>query len=900
MIPKNFTVVEIDELIEAKKHIFSGKPYPLKIVSEEIKKFIGKVEWANGADLSDDLQKITGTDSLEKTEKVLSDWKQEVSEKPVESTVPQKEQLEKLEGEAKKRSTEAKESVQKAQTKQEQWLKLQKEKLLKTSPKEEQEKVLAELKGRVVYVTPQKPEPEIILTKEEEAFANLAKQNPAVFEKKLAQNIISKNPEIFASEELKPLADIIAVDTTSAFIDPSQKQIPTGVFAALAKYDKSPEVQKTGSLYTILSEERQNLYREILNRTVGVNLANKVLGYSETTYEFSETPPEKPEGSFSLKLDDLQANSFSLQESTFSQVFDNPSLGEAKNIVSLQLKDTAFSKIASLPKTRLLGKLSQFTTSRSFDSIAPFLGLPTQATYTGTTFFGKMITTILPQYAPLITNFTAKLGIDIGIKALAPVAAKAAGAGVAAAAGGAAVKTGLAATISTALSTTFGSFTPIVGHAIGAVVGWIAGKALEPILNWIKKHQEDLVILGGLLMGGGAILRSIPLFAFGGLIFIPTALKTGFSMAKIASRTAFIFGRIGASMAITIGTPIIVAVVVFPILVAIILFIINSGAYIVPPQLSSVPGAGGGENEFIKITKTATPTCRNSTKAGCVSGFPDVTYTVTITAKKGALTNIRFNNLYSVVGGSVAAPTPNINEINNPPESISPSADYVITYTIPLGSEYNNTAVVDTFSVTADAADQPGTSVSTNASVITGDPPIDCPIIGGSPLFKSYTPGNENEKSHGSNYYWAQSGGSACRWALPQVAGCSGPSDPRASSNICYGNSGGTCSYYGAAIDVFAAAGSPVYMPRVLGQNITWACAFAYANEGGIAGNTYRCSSGQYTLIFTHLMNNGKTGTINSGEKFGELYPLSGGPHVHIEFVINGQYVKPEDYFCSI
>ncbi|MEK7061547.1 MAG: hypothetical protein AAB954_02700, partial [Patescibacteria group bacterium] len=192
MIPKNFTVAEIDELIEAKKYIFSGKPYPLKIVSEEIKKLIGKVEWANGADLSEDLQKITSTDSLEKTEKVLSGWKQEVSEKPVESTVPQKEQLEKLKEEAEKRRVAAKESVQSARTKQEQWLKLQKEKYLQPASKEEQEKILTELKGKIVYVVPEKPEPEIKLTEQEQAFTNLAKQNPRVFEKKLTEDIIQK------------------------------------------------------------------------------------------------------------------------------------------------------------------------------------------------------------------------------------------------------------------------------------------------------------------------------------------------------------------------------------------------------------------------------------------------------------------------------------------------------------------------------------------------------------------------------------------------------------------------------------------------------------------------------------------------------------------------------------
>ena len=158
------------------------------------------------------------------------------------------------------------------------------------------------------------------------------------------------------------------------------------------------------------------MYREILNRTLGMNLANKVLGLPETVYELSQTSPEKTEGSFSIKLDTLQANSFRLQEGPLNEILNNPSLSEARNIVSLQLKESALSKVASLPKTGFFGRISQFTTSRTFDSIAPFLGLPTQMTYTGTSFFGKMITTFLPEYAPLITNFSAKLGIDIGIK----------------------------------------------------------------------------------------------------------------------------------------------------------------------------------------------------------------------------------------------------------------------------------------------------------------------------------------------------------------------------------------------------------------------------------------------------------------------------------------------------
>ena len=644
---------------------------------------------------------------------------QEKSEK-VEKTTLTPEEAKKLEAEAEKRKTEAKESTEKAQKKQEQWLKLQKEKVLKQVSKEEQEKVLEELKGKVIYATPQKPEPEIILTKEEEKFAGLAKRNPRVFEQKLAEDIIKKNPDIFKSEELKPLADIIASDTTNVFIDPSQRPVPTGVFAALTKYDKSPEVQKTAAIYTTLSEERQNLYREILNRTIGENLANKVLGFPETVYEFSETPPEKPEGSFSLKLDEIQANSFSLQDGTLSNVFNNPIFSEAKNGVSLQLKEAAFSKTASLPKAGFLGRISQFTTSRSFDSIAPFLGLPTQMAYTGTTFFGKMITTFLPQYAPLITNFTAKLGIDIGIKALAPVTTTAIEAGVTTA-GGVAVKTGLAATLSTTLSA-FGSWAPVVGNIIGAVVGWLAGKAIEPILNWIKKHQEDLKIVGLAMLGWGIIMNSLPFIIVGGLVFGSIALKTGFSMAGVAARTAFLFGRIGASMAITIGTPIIVAIVVFPILVAIILFIINSGAYIVPP--SSLVGLS--ENPYIRVEKTANP-------AGPFknSDIPlTVEYTIIITAKKSSLTHINIKYECKVIKESSSPPCPAISgEIPNLDESftISPASPYSFSYSVSYdSSDYYDSLITDTITVTADTSDGGSQTTSGSASIIIGNPPTKC------------------------------------------------------------------------------------------------------------------------------------------------------------------------------
>lgn len=528
--------------------------------------------------------------------------KEELSTR-VEKTTPAQEQIETFEKEAESKKQEALESKEKAGKKQEDWLRLVKEQKIETPIKEGQEKVLQELKGKVVYVVPDKPAEEIKLTQKEEALSSLAVKNPRLFEQKLAEDIVRKNPDIFSSEELKPLADIVASDTTQALINPPQKTIPTGVYSALSDFKESAEIQKSAGVFTLISASKEDLYREILNRTVGLNLTNKILGFPETTYTISQTPPTQADGSFVVKLDSFQENSFSLQESYLATVFNNPVLDEAKSTVLSQFKDAALQKIAALPKESFSGKISRFFTSKSFDSMAPFLGLPTQMTYTGTTFFGKMLTTLVPQYTPLLTNVAAKLGIDVGINALAPVAGKAIETGVVAA-GGAVAKTGLSATLSTAFSA-LGSWAPIVGNIVGWMVGWVAGKVIQPILNWIKKHQEDLKILGLLMLGGGALMQSIPLLVFGGLIFIPTAIRTGFSLAAIGARTAFLFGRIGASMAITIATPIIVMIIVFPILVAIILFIINSGAYVVPPKIGSGIIRAGCSVESAKIAGRA-------------------------------------------------------------------------------------------------------------------------------------------------------------------------------------------------------------------------------------------------------------------------------------------------------
>ena len=252
---------------------------------------------------------------------------------------------------------------------------------------------------------------------------------------------------------------------------------------------------------------------------------------------------------------------------------------------------------------------------------------------------------------------------------------------------------------------------------------------LEKIGPWIKKHQEDLMILGGLLMGGGAVLRSIPMFVFGGLIFVPIALRSGLSMAGIAARTTFFFGRIGASMAITIGTPVIVAIIVFPILVAIILFIINSGAYIVPPKT----GGANVINPYIKVEKIIQESNTNLITYKNSDLPQTVHYTVSIIALKGALQNVKITYKCSVSkkGAAVSCPAPNPEIPTDTIVKLSPTSPYTFSYSHSFASpDFIDSLIVDT--ITANAfvpADSLSTQTAGIASVVIGTPPTECPSI---------------------------------------------------------------------------------------------------------------------------------------------------------------------------
>ncbi|MFV1917095.1 MAG: hypothetical protein ACC618_01225, partial [Patescibacteria group bacterium] len=275
-----------------------------------------------------------------------------------------------------------------------------------------------------------------------------------------------------------------------------------------------------------------------------------------------------------------------------------------------------------------------------------------------------------------------------------------------------------------------GTTVPVIGN----IVAFVATEVLPRIIKFFTKAISGILraITGEkdrrkqlfLLAGAGSLI----LFGLG----LPVAALAALAIA-VAAGAAFlgagaIVAGAGATMSfvLALGTvavsafvvPLLVALIAIPLVVVFIIFIINSGAYVVPYNPSTLVTAF--DNPYVRIEKTATP--------GEVDNPPpsrSIEYQVTVTALQGTLTNISFSDSCEVFGDSAGVPCPVANT-PLPPSIVSPAEPFTFSYQTSIGSSITDSIVVDTFTVNADAPEAPGQSNSSSASVIVGEPPLDC------------------------------------------------------------------------------------------------------------------------------------------------------------------------------
>ena len=252
------------------------------------------------------------------------------------------------------------------------------------------------------------------------------------------------------------------------------------------------------------------------------------------------------------------------------------------------------------------------------------------------------------------------------------------------------------------------------------VIAWLATEIGPKVLGWIKKHFKDILgvslVAGGVLVGGGA---GMAVALGGGLIWLGGAGLTTAGQYAGGFLSFFVSNLLIPAFA----KPLLIILISVPVTVALILFIINSGAYVVPPSSSSVLE----ENPFIGVVKEVEP-------AGPFenSNLPvSVSYTITVTAKRGTITNISFEHKCEAIAEKGTSPCPAPLPETTPLE-ISPVEPYVYTYTQTYsGASYRDSLVINTFTVTADTPETTGSSARGVASIIIGNPPTGCYNIAG-------------------------------------------------------------------------------------------------------------------------------------------------------------------------
>lgn len=263
----------------------------------------------------------------------------------------------------------------------------------------------------------------------------------------------------------------------------------------------------------------------------------------------------------------------------------------------------------------------------------------------------------------------------------------------------------VAAYIGGFIGSALGPVGAVIGSTVGRAVGWVVNKTA----SFVKKHWKKLTAaaVGGFIFFG----------ARGALAFTSFSLLAGIVAPILAPMVA----------AVLIG---------LAVLIALIMLIINSGAYLVPPapESSLVSGSTVIESPYISITKVANPVGPFDNTD--LNGPLQITYTVTVGAKKGALTNLRFENDCEVIKEGAAppcsAPVPaEVLDEEQIPTTISGTNPFSFSYTVEYGTGFEDSLILDTFTVTADAPEQINAKAAAVASIVIGTPPTQCYVFKG-------------------------------------------------------------------------------------------------------------------------------------------------------------------------
>ncbi len=721
---------------------------------------LGVSSKSNRRTVEEVLERLTGTESLSQAyakiyERVdiLKKTRQVEAPKGEDQTTPQnldelEEQAEERAGKQEKARQAAKEGVARMQDRQKELYEEQ-QRLQKRVDALKNEDVVNELKDKKVYAkveVDEKDQPKFenldendkktishyqeLIKKEkfETAKEELTKELEQKAENELQKEGFSKEQiHQTAKETAEEVIENLSNRSSSNYVPPSYQ---TAILAHVSSDDSViPKVVATKTAQELIKNSAGNvavfkiqpevLTMEVLKTAFGENFSSFVLGADPTKVKvtLTESLPQNIIQTATIQyqqvnFNELRQHQIQIHEGQINTIDGIVKSGREVVVDRFQSSVINFvsRKLESLPVTSVVKKVI-LTPEMQAVFFAKF-GVGNPVTWQ---YMNPVLMRVMGQNQLAGAAFSA-LGKLTGKPIVTAVSSEVAGqvAGkVATQAAGKATGAGLGATIG-AITGLSGGPLAIVTAAVGYVIGEVASKALSKLKVWWTKNKETIAPF--LAIGAGL---SLARFGFGPAILggAGTYLIFGGTAAALLFGPLRFFQILARNIGIAIATPVIVTLLVLPPLVAFIMLVINNSAYVVPP---SPPSLSRSSNPYISVIKTADP-------AGPFenSDLPlDITYTITISAKRDTLTNISFKDTCKII--QEASNVPCENSSYDVPDSISPGSSYTITYTNNYNKFLTDALIVNTFEVTATVGEAGEQSTSGAASIRIGNPPNQC------------------------------------------------------------------------------------------------------------------------------------------------------------------------------
>lgn len=613
---------------------------------------------------------------------------------------------------------------------------------IKNPPKfTEVEQKAFEVYKKEIKSNPKETLKDISKTIEERITPELTKQGLKVEEIKLVSNqtatkIVENITQIDSPLYVSPMTQVAILDKVSK----DTKVLPK----IIVNKEALNTFQNSTNDITATSVVSEQVIKNISKMAFGETFTSTVFGVDPNQVEVTLSETQEPGYTNSINLDSLNQNyqhSLVDQNSTLETVKDL-GINETKGFLYEKAGTYLEGKIASLAPESVAGKILQSTEAKSL--FFSTFGVGTPVTWEATNWVGNLTLKFSPESAPLLSGLGKLTGINFGLTPVFPTATtgiiestpivtsiaegvegkievaaagKVAGKGLSGFAAKLATRGVIGKAIGgaiTSITTALGSVAPIIGHAIGFLIGSFVSKIIEKI-NWkkVKEYLLPTAAIGGGLLIGGPI--GLTLIAGGGLV-AAGVVRSGVGAGVFFARLGMAIG----SISIKIATPVIITLLIIPPLVAFIMFVINSGAYLVPP--SSL--GSGADNPYMLVIKIAEPK-----KTSNPNPEIKVNYTVTITALKSTLTNIKVVSTKCTVikkdKSVVKCPSEIIPDIDKD-LIISPTKPYSFVFTSDYNSKYSDSIIYDSIEISADTPEEKGIITSGSATVCIGDCPTDC------------------------------------------------------------------------------------------------------------------------------------------------------------------------------